>query len=80
MNYYWFLFVIGPWTCQCGVTHNRDVNAATNLKREGIHRLEDQGLKIISAVGTPGNNASGDHVRPASVGSDQGTSKRPIFG
>ena len=72
------------WTCSCGVTHDRDVNASKNLKQEGICLLEEQGLKIIknssSTVGTTGSHASGDRVRPASAGSGRGTRKSSTFG
>ncbi len=67
------------WTCPCGATHDRDVNASINLKQEGIRILENQGVKIRSTVGTTGSHASGDRVRPASAGSGQGTRKPSAF-
>ncbi|NVM30619.1 MAG: IS200/IS605 family element transposase accessory protein TnpB [Candidatus Helarchaeota archaeon] len=64
------------WTCQCGATHHRDVNASTNIKEEGLQILHDQGITIINdnhaTVGTTESHASGDYVRPALAGSGQG--------
>jgi putative transposase len=63
------------WTCPCGTTHHRDVNASINLKEEGLQILHDQGITITNdndtTVGTTGSNASGDRVRPALAGSAQ---------
>lgn len=54
------------WTCACGAVHDRDYNAACNIKREG--------LKQLVAVGhTETLNACGVHVRPhtgVAVGSE----------
>jgi len=72
------------WTCQCGVTHDRDVNASKNLKEEGLRILHEQGITVIennkSTVGTTGSHASGDRVRPASAGSGRGTRNSSTFG
>ena len=71
------------WTCQCGITHNRDVNASINLKEERRQILQDQGITIIddniTTVGTTGSQDSGDRVRPASAGSGQGTRNPSTF-
>jgi putative transposase len=49
------------WTCECGVTHDRDLNAACNIR--------DQGLRLLLAVGaTERLNASREPVRPATSG------------
>ncbi|NVM30512.1 MAG: IS200/IS605 family element transposase accessory protein TnpB [Candidatus Helarchaeota archaeon] len=71
------------WTCPCGATHDRDVNASTNLKEEGLKILQEQGITIISnngiTVGTTGSHASGDRVSPALAGGGQGTRNPPVF-
>jgi putative transposase len=49
------------WTCDCGAAHDRDLNAA--------HNIRDQGLKLLLAGGsTDSLNAPGELVRPATRG------------
>jgi len=58
------------WTCKiCGTTHDRDVNASKNLRKEGLRILKEvKNITIIhddkNTVGTTGIHASGDNVRP----------------
>ena len=52
------------WICeQCDTTHDRDLNASKNLKKEGKLLLKKQGITILSTVGTTGSYACGDHGR-----------------
>jgi putative transposase len=48
------------WDCGCGVHHDRDLNAARNIR--------DEGLRMLAAGHAESLNARGADVRPASVG------------
>ncbi len=41
---------IRAWTCACGAVHDRDTNAAVNIKQQGILKLKAAGL-VVSAHG-----------------------------
>jgi transposase len=59
------------WTCGCGVRHDRDVNAAHNLKRLATGALAARSaLPVASQAATPGTaaedvSAAGGKVTPA---------------
>jgi len=57
------------WSCPvCSIFHDRDVNAAINIKREGIRILHENNITVMNngnTAGTAGIHASGDHARPA---------------
>ncbi len=40
---------IRSWTCLCGVTHDRDVNAARNIKAAGQADFNDRGVQVRPA-------------------------------
>ena len=43
---------VRSWTCpECGTTHDRDVNAAINIKQEGIQQLKTAGLSVSACGG-----------------------------
>ncbi len=48
------------WTCACGVQHDRDLNAARNIDREGKRLFEP----MVAAGYAETENACGDLVRP----------------
>ena len=48
------------WVCGCGVVHDRDLNAALNLKAEG--------MRLVAVGQTDTLNARGAAVRPAMAG------------
>lgn len=49
------------WSCACGLTHDRDVNAASNIRSEGLRML-------VAAGHAETLNACGGVVRPPALG------------
>ena len=48
------------WTCTCGVQHDRDLNAARTIDREGVRLFEH----LVAAGCAETQNACGDVVSP----------------
>ena len=42
---------IRSWTCECGAVHDRDINAAINVKKQGILKLKAEGLSVSANGG-----------------------------
>ena len=42
---------IRSWTCECGAFHDRDINAAVNIKHQGILKLKAEGLSVSADGG-----------------------------
>ena len=58
---------VREWTCPCGATHDRDVNAAENVLQEAKRILAAEGTETPPVPEPRAPNAPGGDVRPATA-------------
>lgn len=49
---------VRSWTCKCGATHDRDINASLNVRQQGILKLKAEGLSVSADGGKRKSGAS----------------------
>ncbi|WP_353620133.1 zinc ribbon domain-containing protein [Thalassotalea sp. G20_0] len=56
---------VRSWFCSCGAIHDRDINAAGNIRQQGILKLKAEGQSILGQPpGPPGRVVSPSSLPP----------------
>ena len=58
---------IRSWVCSCGATHDRDINAAGNVRQQGILKLKAEGHSVSADGGLRGRRSGKSGLSPVAA-------------